>query len=166
SIAAAEALVGDKLEGDAVVEAMVGLTLPGRLEPVATGPLVMLDGAHNADGIASLVAALEDEFPTTLWHVVFGVMGDKNVDLMIECLAPIAKGFVATAPDSERAVKPYELAEKLATQVGVPVLTADTTDLAVDMARAEAGPAGSVLVTGSLYLVGEARSAITAGDQP
>ncbi len=157
SIASAEALLGNKLDGDAVVESMLGLTLPGRLEPISTQPLVMLDGAHNADGVSTLVAALDDEFPTTKWQVVLGVMGDKNIDAMIDGLAPVTDGFVVTAPKSERAVNPDELAERVASRVTVPVLTAETTSIALDMARAEAGPDGSVLVTGSLYLVGEAR---------
>lgn len=158
SIAAAEALLGDKLDNDAITEILLGLTLPGRMEPIATGPLVMLDGAHNADGVDTLVAALQDEFPTTSWQVVLGIMGDKNIDLMIDGLATVADGFIVTAPRSERAESPGVLAEKVSSRTDIPFLVADSTETALDMARADAGQAGSVLVTGSLYLVGEARS--------
>lgn len=158
SIAAAEALLGDKLDHDAIVENLVGLTLPGRMEPISTAPLVMLDGAHNADGVDTLVAALQDEFPTTSWHVVLGVMRDKNIELMIDGLAIVAEGFIVTAPRSERAASPEFLAEKVAANTDIPVLIAPSTETALDMARADAGPAGSILVAGSLYLVGEARS--------
>lgn len=128
------------------------------MEPIATGPLVMLDGAHNADGVDTLVAALQDEFPTTSWQVVLGIMGDKNIDLMIDGLATVADGFIVTAPRSERAESPGVLAEKVSSRTDIPFLVADSTETALDMARADAGQAGSVLVTGSLYLVGEARS--------
>ena len=158
AIAATEALVGGRLDPDSVREAMLALTLPGRMEPVSTGPLVLLDGAHNADGISTLVDSLGDEYPTVKWQVVLGIMGDKNVDLMIEELGPIASGFVVTAPRSKRAKTPAELAERVAAIVDAPVLVAEDSDHAVDMASAEAGPDGHVLVTGSLYLVGEARS--------
>ena len=158
AIAASEALVGGRLDPDSVREAMLALTLPGRMEPVATSPLVLLDGAHNADGISALVDSLGDEYPTVKWQVVLGIMGDKNVDLIVEALAPIAAGFVVTAPRSKRAIPPAELAERLAAAVDSPVLLADDAGYAVDMARAEAGADGHVLITGSLYLVGEARS--------
>lgn len=161
SIASAEALLGHKLDSDAVIEASLAITLPGRLEPVSVAPLVMLDGAHNADGVATLVDALHDEFPTTRWQIVFGVMGDKNIDAMIDGLAPVAEGFIVTAPRSDRAVQPAELADRILKRTEVPVLLAESSEQALDMARAEAGPTGSVLVAGSLYLVGEVRPLLT-----
>ncbi len=162
SIAATEALLNKRLDEEAVVEALATLTLPGRMEPVATRPLVLLDGAHNADGVATLVESLRDEYPTTKWQIVLGIMGDKNREMMIEALQEVAAGFVVTAPKSERATPAGELAE-LAAATGVPTLIAENSTQAVDMARAEAGAEGSVLVTGSLYLAGEVRSYL-AGD--
>lgn len=157
SVAATEALLNKRLDEEAVMAALSSLTLPGRMEPVATRPLVLLDGAHNADGIATLVESLQDEYPTTRWQIVLGIMGDKNRELMIEDLKEVAAGFVATAPRSDRATPATELAE-LAAATGVPTLVAENSNHAVDMARAEAGASGSVLVTGSLYLAGEVRS--------
>lgn len=157
SIAAAEALIGKRLDEEAVSAALSTLTLPGRMEPVAIAPLVLLDGAHNADGIATLVDSVQEEYPTTKWQVVLGVMGDKNRDLMIEALKDVAEGFVVTAPRSARATPIDELAKSVA-DTGVPTLVAANSEDAVDMARAEAGADGSVLVTGSLYLAGEVRS--------
>lgn len=157
SVAAGEALLGHRLDPDAVKDAAAAATIPGRMEPVSSSPLVIVDGAHNADGVATVVASLKEEFPTTKWHLVFGVMGDKNVELMIERLAPILDGVVTTAVDHERAVDPVELAEMIVKKVDVPVLSSESVEHAVDMARAEAGPDGAVIVTGSLYLVGEAR---------
>ncbi|MEX1038232.1 MAG: folylpolyglutamate synthase/dihydrofolate synthase family protein [Acidimicrobiia bacterium] len=158
AIAATEALVGSRLDPNSVREAMLALTLPGRMEAIATGPLVLIDGAHNADGVKTLVDSLADEYPTVKWEVVLGIMGDKNIEAIIEELAPIASGFVVTAPRSERATPPLDLAERVRAAVDVPVLVAEDSDYAVDMARAEAGAEGHVLVAGSLYLVGEVRS--------
>jgi dihydrofolate synthase / folylpolyglutamate synthase len=162
SIASAEALLGRRLDIEAVAAALSTLTLPGRMEPVTTSPLVLLDGAHNADGVATLVASLLDEYPTTKWQTVFGVMGDKNVELMIESLQEVAAGFVVTAPRTERATAPTELF-KIVAKTGVPTLIAENSEEAVDMARAEAGPGGFVLVVGSLYLVGEVRTYLGRG---
>ncbi|MEX1124506.1 MAG: cyanophycin synthetase, partial [Acidimicrobiia bacterium] len=117
--------------------------------------------AHNTDGVDVLVESLFEEFPSRRWHVVFGVMGDKNVEAMVERLADVAHDFVVTAPKSERAVTPHELAGRMAAITDLPIHVAATVSEAIDMAKARAGPNGSVLVAGSLYLVGEARSLLT-----
>ena len=157
AVAATEALLGRKLDEEAVRAAVATATVPGRMEVVGTKPLVMLDGAHNADGVSVLADSLEEEYPTTRWQLVLGVMGDKNVEAMMVSLAPLVDGVVTTAPASERSVPPSQLAERIADLVDVPVLVAEEVELAIDMARAEAGPDGAVLIAGSLYLVGEAR---------
>lgn len=160
AIASAEALVGHRLDPDAVIEAAGAATAPGRMEPLSRSPLLLVDGAHNADGIEVLVESLREEFPTITWHLVFGVMGDKNVELMVDTLAPLLDGVVTTAPSSGRAVEATDLAGRVAPRLTVPVLVGESVAEALDMARAEAGPRGAVLVTGSLYLVGEVRDLI------
>lgn len=157
AVASAEALIGHRLDPEAVRDAAAAATSPGRMEPIASSPLVMIDGAHNADGIATVVDALREEFPTTSWQLVLGIMGDKNVELMVERLAPLVSGVVTTAVHHERAIPATQLAQLVARHVDVPVLHSDSVEHAVDMASAEAGADGAVLVTGSLYLVGEVR---------
>jgi dihydrofolate synthase/folylpolyglutamate synthase len=162
AVASAEALVGRKLDVEAVQDATAVATAPGRMEALASSPFVMVDGAHNADGVATLVESLLEEYPTTRWHVLFGVMGDKNVELMIEHLAPLVKGVVTTAVDEKRAVPAVELADRVAKVLpDIPVLAADNVEFGLDMARAEAGGDGAVLVTGSIYLVGKVRDLLT-----
>lgn len=157
AVAACEAMIGDKLDIDAVRDACLAARLPGRMERLGASPLVLVDGAHNADGVATLVRSIQEEFPTTKWQLLIGVMGDKNVELMIEALAPIVDGVVATAVDDARAVPAIELADRIAGVVDVPVLAAESVEDALDMARAEAGVEGSVLATGSMYLIGSIR---------
>lgn len=162
AVAAAEALLGRKLDRDLVADATAVATAPGRMEPLAANPLVMVDGAHNADAVDSLVDSLVEEYPSTKWRVVFGVMGEKNVELMIDRLRPIAESFVVTAVSHQRAVKPHDLAARVAARLPeVEVLIGTDPETALDMARADAGPDGAVLVTGSLYLVGEIRSLLS-----
>jgi dihydrofolate synthase/folylpolyglutamate synthase len=122
----------------------------------------MVDGAHNADGVATLVDSLLEEYPTTRWWVLVGVMGEKNVDLILEHLNPIAAGVVTTAVDSPRAIGADALAGKvLEAMPGVTVLSSENVEYGLEMVRAEAGSLGAVLVTGSLYLVGEVRSKLS-----
>ncbi|MGH3650318.1 MAG: bifunctional folylpolyglutamate synthase/dihydrofolate synthase [Acidimicrobiia bacterium] len=162
AIAAADALVGRKLNVEAVRDAAAVATAPGRMEALASSPFVMVDGAHNADGVATLVESLQVEYPTTRWQLLLGVMGDKHVELIVEHLAPVVEGVVTTAVDAKRAVPAVELADRVHKVLGdVPVLVSENVEFGLDMARAEAGPQGAVLVTGSLYLVGEVRDLLT-----
>lgn len=158
AVAAAEALVGRKLDVEAVRDAAAVATAPGRMEALASSPFVMVDGAHNADGVETLVESLQEEYPTTRWQLLFGVMGDKNVELMIGHLAPLVKGVITTAVDEKRAVPAAELAQRVANVLpDVPVLASEGVEMGLDMARAEAGGEGAVLGTGSIYLVGAIR---------
>jgi dihydrofolate synthase/folylpolyglutamate synthase len=162
AVASAEALVGRKLDVEALRDAAAVATAPGRMEALASSPFVMVDGAHNADGVESLVESLREEYPTTRWHLVLGVMGDKNVELMVEHLAPVVKGVITTAVDNTRAIPAVELAERVSKVIpDVQVLTSDSVEYALDMARAEAGAEGAILVTGSIYVVGEVRDLLT-----
>jgi dihydrofolate synthase/folylpolyglutamate synthase len=157
SIAAAEAFLGRKLDVEAVRDATGAATVPGRMETLGTDPLLMVDGAHNTDGVEVLVDSLIEEYPSKRWHVVFGVMGDKNVEAMVERLAEVALEFIVTSPEAERAVVPGELAKRVAAVTDLPVFQANTVRGAVEQAKERAGADGSVLVAGSLYLVGEVR---------
>ncbi len=158
ALAAAEALVGRKLDPEAVRTAAAAATMPGRMEPLPGAPFVLVDGAHNPDGVATLVESLREEYPDHRWHLLLGVMGDKDVELMLTHLGPLIDGVVTTAVDSKRAVPAAELAERAIGAVDVPVVASESVEEGLDMVRAEAGPEGSVLVTGSLYLVGDVRS--------
>lgn len=157
AVAAVEALVGRSLDRDAVVAALTAFTSPGRMEPVHSNPLVLIDGAHNPAGFAALGAALEEEFPTTRWTVVMGVMEDKDLSTMIPELAQRVDGMIATNVDSERAVPAPELAARLTRLVDVPVEAIGDPGAAVDVAVRRVGADGAVLVVGSLYLVGAVR---------
>jgi dihydrofolate synthase/folylpolyglutamate synthase len=89
-------------------------------------------------------------------------MGDKNVELMMEDLSPVIRGVVTTAVDEKRAMSADVLAERVAKVVtDIPVMSSDSVEQGLDMARAEAGPEGALIVTGSLYLVGKVRDLLT-----
>lgn len=159
AVASCEALIGRKLDAEALRDAAAVATAPGRMEPLASSPFVMVDGAHNADGVRTLVESLEEEYPTTKWQILLGVMGEKNVDLIIDHLAPVAAGVITTAVDSERALPATKLAVRVAQRLpDLPVVSSESVEYGLDMARAEAGVDGAVLATGSLYMVGEIRN--------
>lgn len=158
AVAAVEALLGRALDPTAVAEAAARAHSPGRMEVVGRDPLVMLDGAHNPEGTGALAAALAEEFPTTRWTVVLGAMSDKNLSAMLELLKPAVSSLHACrATDSPRARPPEEVAALAGEILGVPARAHDSVPEAVTAALEAGGP---VLVTGSLYVVGEARTAL------
>ena len=163
AVAAAEAFFGRALHPDVVAEAFAGLRLPGRFEVLRRAPLLVLDGAHNADGAATVAATLADEFDVAgTRHWVLGMLGGRDLDEMLDALG-VRPGdrVVATVPPSPRGVPAAELAKVVADRE-VDVEAVPEVDRAVERAwrRAEqAGEADLVMITGSLYTAGAARTA-------
>lgn len=130
--------------------------LRGRLERV--GKRLLLDVAHNADGMMSLVSSLQ-ESGNSNFVVVFGVLKDKDVDKMVELLRPLARSIVAVRPDTKRAVTASQIV-KAARNFGILVTNGGSVRRGLLKAFKLAGARGGVLVTGSHYVVGEALAAI------
>jgi dihydrofolate synthase/folylpolyglutamate synthase len=126
---------------------------PGRLERVASVPDVFLDGAHNPAGARALAGYIRHFHAGRKVWMVFAAMRDKDVHLIGDLLFPLASELILTAPDQARAFQPAEIAAL----AGVPrARLAPNTAAALALA-AEAAPGDAVFITGSLYLVGEAR---------
>lgn len=159
AIAAVEELYGRALSAEAAVEGARSASSPGRLEVLGHQPLVVIDGAHNEEGFGALGEALREEFPAMSWTVVMGALGDKDLDSMLQHLQGLASRFYATAPDSERACSPAEVAAAARRVLGPTVEVIEVADvpLAVTTARVATPPDGALLVAGSLYVVGEGR---------
>ena len=156
AVAAAQA-IGDATP-EAVRAGLAGTRWPGRLEVLPGFPRLLLDGAHNPAGMRALgsaLATLIGRQPTLV--TVFGAMADKDLAGMLAELARFrstATIFTAAAGAGDRGAPP----DQLAALYGPPSQSVPDAIAAVDTARALAGPAGVVLVCGSLYLVGEVRA--------
>ena len=127
---------------------------PGRFEKIALGAhTLLLDGAHNDEGAEALACALEAEgTPPERTTLVFGALADKSFAAMLARIAKLAHRRIYTAPKG-RAPAPFEALTAIAPGEIVP-----EPALAIARAVALAGPDETVLVTGSLYLVGEVRA--------
>jgi hypothetical protein len=156
AVAAAEAAVGAPLDADAVRGALARIRFPGRFEVVRERPALVLDGAHNPQAASVLASAIDDAFPTARPVVVLGVLSDKDAEGIIGALAPVADRFVVTRPASARALPAAELAAEVRRVTGVAPVVEPDVRRALETARELAGERG-VVVTGSLYTVGEAR---------
>ena len=130
---------------------------PGRIEHVAPNPDIILDGAHNPAGARALAAYLERFYSTRKIWMIFGAMGDKAVADVARVLFPVAQQLVFTAPDSVRSLAP----EKLRELAGRGQVTQNTSE-ALSLAREQADGDDVIIVTGSLYLVGEARGLLSS----
>jgi dihydrofolate synthase / folylpolyglutamate synthase len=146
---------GDRLHPDAVREAARTLAVPGRLEVVASGPLVVYDGAHNPAGAAALRASLRDVVGPRRVVSVVSILDDKDAAAMLSSLLPLSTGVVFARSSHERALPPATLTS-LARQLGGPdsEVVADPVS-ALERAREVAGVEGAVLVTGSIHLLSD-----------
>ena len=126
---------------------------PGRLEYVAPNPDILLDGAHNPAGARALARYLERFAPHRKRWMIYGAMRDKSVEEIAGILFPLAGELILTAPVSTRALRPEALAE----MAGRGRIAPSVKD-ALDLARRQADAEDLVVITGSLFLVGEARS--------
>lgn len=152
--AAAEALLGS-LDAEAVRAAASSVLVPGRFEVSGEAPLTILDGAHNAAGVAALVGALADLGHAGPLVAVVSILEDKDAARMLGELLPACDRLVVTSNPNPRALSPATLLS-LARQLDGPEGEIEPDSrAAVRRARELAGPAGVVLVTGSIYLVAD-----------
>jgi dihydrofolate synthase/folylpolyglutamate synthase len=153
---AARAFLERDLDPAAVAAARRETRIPGRLDVVETDPLTIYDGAHNPSGAAALARALPEVLGERRPRVgVVSVLEDKDAAGMLRELLPVFDRFVFTRCANPRALSPATL-ESLAAKLGdVPAETVADARAAVSRARELAGPAGAVVATGSIYLVGD-----------
>lgn len=123
---------------------------PGRLERVGDSPEIILDGAHNPAGTRALVAYIQRFYAGRNIWLVYGVMRDKAIDEMAGLLFPLACKIIATQPDNSRALPSEKIPESRA------VITHSVAE-AVQLVK-RAPPGDAVFITGSLFVVGEARA--------
>jgi dihydrofolate synthase / folylpolyglutamate synthase len=137
---------------------------PGRFQVIAARsgwPEVVIDVAHNPAGAWALRSALSERYEDRRLIFVFGAMRDKAISEMAEILFPLADRVITTRPENPRAASPEEIRQAGA-RTGVEIESVEDVQRAVERAR-ELSVAGTVVViTGSIYLVGEVMSWIGA----
>jgi dihydrofolate synthase/folylpolyglutamate synthase len=135
---------------------------PGRFQVIAARqgwPEMVIDVAHNPAGSWALRSALSERYEDRSLIFVFGAMRDKAISEMTEILFPLADRVIATRPENPRAAAPQEI-QKAAARTGVEVEAVDDVARALERARALAGAGTVLVITGSIYLVGEVMRAI------
>jgi len=130
---------------------------PGRMHVIGKDPFVLLDGAHNPAAMKHLADSVKQKFPYRRLIVVLGVMGDKDIRKMLRNIVPLADYVIYTRPEYHRAASPEALIQEAAA-FGKPGEIQPAVSQALCKANEIAEPADMILVTGSLFTVGEALS--------
>ena len=131
---------------------------PGRFQVVAAhdnAPKMVFDVAHNPAGAWALRSTLSSIYEGGKLIFVFGAMRDKAIREITEILFPLADRVMATAADNPRSATPEEIREAAA-RTGSEIELQPHIPAALDRAQSAAGSDGIVVVTGSIYVVGEA----------
>jgi dihydrofolate synthase/folylpolyglutamate synthase len=150
---------GINIDEKQILNALSRVKWPGRLEVMNTNPLVVIDGAHNIDGITKLSESIDTYFDYEEIILVLGILADKQVSDMIKVITPKACRVIAVTPNSERA----ELAEELAGEIckiNENVEVIEDYKKAYETALSYASKKTLILISGSLYMIGDMRNLI------
>jgi dihydrofolate synthase/folylpolyglutamate synthase len=149
---------GVEISREALYSGLQKTRWPGRLEVLSLEPKVLIDGAHNVDGANSLADALK-LFERQRLILCFGMLGDKEREKVAEILLPLADEVIITKPNSPRAGN-WEYLAELVREKGLPVTTIESPTDAVTEGYQRLKPEDMLCVTGSLYMISEARAAL------
>ncbi len=141
---------GLSIPESAVRQGLATVTWPGRFEILSRQPLVIFDGAHNAQGIAAAVSSIRHYFGDQKVYVLTGVLEDKDYRTIAGDLAGVAARTFVLTPDNPRALPGAEYAALL-NGLGVPATAYDTVGEAYAAARTAAEDGTPLLCLGSLY---------------
>ena len=161
AVATAEELSKQELAGitpESIERGIRETRWPGRFQVVpsrAGWPEIVLDVAHNPAGAWALRSALSERYDNRPLVFVFGAMRDKAISEMTEILFPLAERVIATRPENPRSASPEEI-QQAGSRTGAEMEAVTEVGAAMERARDSAGPDAIIVVTGSIYLVGEA----------
>lgn len=159
AVVAAESFIDAGLGIEIVEEGFSAVRTPGRIEILQREPLVIIDGAHNVAGAVALSSALDEEFERAHRIYVLGLTQDKDATAMVNALGIDNEDVViATQADADRAMDVSTLGRALR-DVGIEkVIETENSTIAIENARSLALDDNHIIVTGSLYVVGEVRA--------
>jgi len=153
----------DARTAEAARRGLASARLPGRIEIVARGPLIVVDGAHTEESARALAEALA-LLPRARARLVLSVSAGKNLDAILAALLPAFDEVTVTRADAARSLAAPEVAAAVrAASPATPVHAIPNPHLALRAAREGLGPDDLLCATGSFYLAGIARSVLGPG---
>jgi dihydrofolate synthase / folylpolyglutamate synthase len=159
----------DRLKGRGIalndqrsMEGLTKTTLPGRMELLSQTPRVLVDGAHNAASLDAMMRAIGQHIPYDSMVVIFGCCADKDVSGMLERITSGADKVIFTRVDNVRTADPNELAARYVELYGKMAQVAPSLEAALSIANRAVTKEDLICITGSFYLVGEAKKHFAA----
>ena len=128
---------------------------PGRFQIIKTDPVLIVDGAHNPNGAASLAGCLSEYMPGEKFTFVCGVMADKDRDGMLEKIVPFANRFITVRPENTRALSAEELKSDIENKYHIEAVCAGSVADGCRIAEQYHNKGENVCIFGSLYQVGD-----------
>ena len=160
AIAAVEALKisGIDISQKAIRAGLEKVKWTGRLEVIQNNPTLLLDGAHNPNGVKIMLQALEEIFSYQRLILVLGIFTDKDYKKMIQILAPNADLIIATKAKTPRAAPPQTIVKEAAQYINEnKIMVTKNIPQAINCALSNSKEDDLICITGSLYTVGEAK---------
>ncbi len=148
---------GIKISHESINRGMAQVKWPGRMEVMQEQPLVILDGAHNIEGVQALVKTLKDNFKDKRLIFVAGFLKDKDIEEMMRMTMPLADQVILTMPSGHRAAGTDEM-KAYALKYVKDVVSEPDVGKAVEKALQQAKVEDLVCVFGSLYMIADARN--------
>jgi dihydrofolate synthase / folylpolyglutamate synthase len=153
---------GLAINDNAVMEGLEQTQVPGRMEMVSQTPRVLVDGAHNAASLDAMLKAIGQHIPYDSMVVIFGCCSDKDVPGMLERITAGADKVIFTRVNNIRSADPNELAATYTELYGKMAQVAPTLEDALAIANRAVTKEDLICITGSFYLVGEAKKHFAA----
>jgi dihydrofolate synthase/folylpolyglutamate synthase len=144
------------------MEGLARTSIPGRMEMLNQTPRVVVDGAHNAASLDAMLRAIGQHIPYDSMVIIFGCCADKDVPGMLERIAAGADKVIFTRVNNIRSSDPNELAACYVEQYGKMAQVAETLDDALAIANRAVTKEDLICISGSFYLVGEAKKLFAA----
>ena len=148
---------GYKIDNEKAEKGLEGLSLPGRMEIISDSPRIIIDAAHNAASIHALVRAIGQNIPYDSMVIIFGCNMDKDVRGMLTELQYGADKVIFTRSPSLKAMSPQDLADIYTEISGKMCQTAPSLGQALQIAKSAVGREDLICITGSFYLIGQAK---------
>jgi dihydrofolate synthase/folylpolyglutamate synthase len=149
------------VEDDDLKAGLQGAKWPGRLEMVRQSPRILLDGAHNPEGMETLAAALKETYRYKRLHIMIGMLSNKNHRDTLRHILPIVDTLIVTEPDYHKGMATESLAE-LVRESGAescPDITVEPDwEKALQLLEGRTETDDLSVVTGTLYLIADVRS--------
>jgi dihydrofolate synthase / folylpolyglutamate synthase len=154
---------GIQISDARAMEGLAKTTIAGRMEMLGQTPRVVADGAHNAASVDAMMRAIGQHIPYDSMVVIFGCCADKDVGGMLERITSGADKVIFTRVDNIRSADPNELAMRYTELYGKMAQVAPTLEDALAIAYRAVTKEDLICITGSFYLVGEAKKFFASG---